>query len=266
VTSQPTSTPPGPTRPPLDETRGLYQLRYARDAGDVEACCRARYEVFNLELAEGLAESAAIGLDRDRYDEQCDHLMVIDTTTERVIGTYRMQTLETAEAAAGFYSAGEFDFGPAPRELMECSVELGRACVVREHREKAVLFLLWRGLMAYLLWNRKRFLFGCSSLTTQDPEEGLKAHDWLVREGHRHADFETPALPEYVCESAGHETFEGKYPIPRLFSTYLRHGAKITSPPALDRQFGTIDFLTLLDSEQFDRRLASIFALGLERR
>jgi len=266
VTKPPTATPAGTTRPPLDETRGTYRLRYARDAGDVEACCRTRYEVFNLELGEGLTESEATGIDRDRFDAQCDHLMVIDAARERVIGTYRMQTLEAASAGEGFYSAGEFDFSRVPAEVLAGSVELGRACIEREHRDKAVLFLLWRGLMAYLLWNRKRYLFGCSSLTSQDPEEGLRAHDWLVRRGYRHADVETPVLPDYACEAAEHRPFEGEYPIPRLFSTYLRHGAKITSPPALDRAFGTIDFLTLLDSEQFDRRLAGVFALGLERR
>jgi len=35
--------------------------------------------------------------------------------------------------------------------------------------------------------------------------------------------------------------------IPKLLRAYLSIGAKICGPPALDRQFKTIDFLTLLD-------------------
>jgi putative hemolysin len=35
--------------------------------------------------------------------------------------------------------------------------------------------------------------------------------------------------------------------IPKLLKTYLTIGARIASPPAWDREFGTIDFLTLLD-------------------
>jgi putative hemolysin len=37
--------------------------------------------------------------------------------------------------------------------------------------------------------------------------------------------------------------------IPKLLRAYLTRGAKICGPPALDRQFKTIDFLTLLDLE-----------------
>ena len=35
--------------------------------------------------------------------------------------------------------------------------------------------------------------------------------------------------------------------VPKLLKTYLAIGARICSAPAWDREFGTIDFLTLLD-------------------
>ena len=35
--------------------------------------------------------------------------------------------------------------------------------------------------------------------------------------------------------------------VPKLLKTYLTIGARICAPPAWDRDFGTIDFLTLLD-------------------
>jgi putative hemolysin len=34
---------------------------------------------------------------------------------------------------------------------------------------------------------------------------------------------------------------------PKLLRTYLAIGAKICGPPAIDREFRTIDFLTFLD-------------------
>jgi putative hemolysin len=37
--------------------------------------------------------------------------------------------------------------------------------------------------------------------------------------------------------------------IPKLFRIYLRLGAWVVSEPALDAEFGTIDFLILLDGE-----------------
>lgn len=253
-------------RPPLDEARGFYRVRFARTELDRIACCRLRYEVFNLELGEGLQQSELTGLDQDEYDDHCNHLMVIEERTGNVVGTYRMQTDELAAAHGGYYSASEYDLSEVPAEMMGRAVELGRACIAREHRNKAVFFLLWRGLMAYLLWNSKRYLFGCSSLTSQNPEEGLQAYDWLLREGHVREDFQTAPLPGYVCDAGRHETFTGEFEIPKLFSTYLRNGAKICGPPALDRFFGTIDFLTLLDLEDFDARLGRALALELPSR
>ena len=38
--------------------------------------------------------------------------------------------------------------------------------------------------------------------------------------------------------------------IPKLMQAYLSLGAEICSPPARDREFGTIDFLTWLDLDQ----------------
>jgi len=241
-------------------------LRFAQNAKDLQACLRLRYEVFNLELGEGLAESEASGLDRDRFDDVCDHLMVFDEGTGAVVGTYRMQTYAMAQAGHGFYSAGEYDLEFVPQEWLSKTVELGRAAIAASHRDKTALFLLWRGILAYQQWNEMRYLFGCSSLTSQDPQEGLKAYDWLERKGHLHPHFEAPALSGYACEVEGHKRFEGELSIPKLFGFYLRYGAKICSPPALDRFFGTIDFLTWTDTDAIGGRFLDLCKQGLPRR
>ena len=38
--------------------------------------------------------------------------------------------------------------------------------------------------------------------------------------------------------------------IPKLLAAYLALGIKLCGPPAIDREFKTIDFLTLFDLEQ----------------
>lgn len=258
--------PPSATRPPLDELRGTYRLRFAATEEDLAGCFRLRYEVFNLELGEGLKASEATGLDRDRFDGSCDHLMVIDEATGNIIGTYRMQSWEAANANEGFYSAGEFDLSAIPSEQREDSIELGRAAIAAEHRDQVVLFLLWRGLIAYIRWNSKRYFFGCSSITSQDTEEGLRAYDWLRRNDHLHPDFEVLPLPAYRCESEQHEHFEGEYRIPKLFGLYLRYGAKLCGPPAIDREFKTIDFLTWTDTRRLDGKQMALLSRGLPER
>ena len=252
--------------PPLDEVRGSYRLRFARTAEEVELCCRLRYRVFNLELGEGLSESEASGVDVDRFDEVCHHLMVIEEPTGEVVGTYRMQTWQAALAGHGFYSASEYDLSTIPEEHLRNSIELGRAAILKEHRDKSVLYQLWRGLKAYQVWTGTRYLFGCSSLTSQDPEEGLRCYDYLARKGHLHPTFEAQPLPGYVCEVDGHVRFDGEFPIPKLFGFYLRYGAKLCSPPALDRYFGTIDFLTWMDTSSVMGRLRDAISKGLPGR
>ena len=110
-----------------------YRLGFARTPAELEAVQKLRYEVFNLELGEGLDESHETGLDHDRFDPICHHLMIVDRKTDAVIGTYRMQTGEMALQHEGFYTADEFDLARMPEELRLNAVETGRACVHCRH-------------------------------------------------------------------------------------------------------------------------------------
>jgi len=245
--------------PPVDVTMGGYRLRFARTDSDLEAVRRLRYAVFNVELGEGLAGAHETGMDADAFDRQCQHLMVIDRATSAVIGTYRMQTAESARAGHGWYTAGVFELGGIPEELFDEAVELGRACVARPHRDKTVLFLLWHGLLAYGGHNGKRLYFGCSSLTGTDPRQGVALYARLVREGRVHPTLHAPPRLAMACPLLDWPGRDGSpevdVEVPKLFATYLRHGAKVLGPPAIDEEFGTIDFLTWVEATDRHQRL-----------
>src|SRR6266481_8277919 len=85
-------------------TTERFRVRMAQTLDDVIDCQRLRYLVFNCELGEGLDSSARISLDRDRYDFICDHLMVRDTSSGKLVGTYRMQSGFRAKGNLGYYS------------------------------------------------------------------------------------------------------------------------------------------------------------------
>ena len=228
---------------------GAYRVRLARDARDLDAVLRLRYEVFNLELGEGLEESHATGRDRDPFDAVCHHLLVLDAGGA-VIGTYRAQTMEMARASGrGFYTDGIFDLSLLPGSVLEESIEVGRACIARGHRNRRVLFLLWKGLAAYVVATGKPSLFGCCSLTSQDPAEGRRTLRHLRKEGHLHPVLTTRPRPGWECDLSGEdEGMTAEVVLPPLFQIYLRHGGKAVGSPAIDRQFKTIDFLVLLDT------------------
>lgn len=234
--------------PPLDAVVGNYRLRFARTEADLEAVQRLRYRVFNVELGEGLAEAHMSGLDADAFDAQCQHLVVSLTMTGEVVGTYRMQIASSARAGLGWYSAGEFDLSELPEDFLERSVELGRACIDVEHRDRSVLFLLFRGLVAYLQHHGARRFFGCSSLTGTDPKDGAALYRRLYAEGRVHQCARVHALPRHQCPVVELTGDEREVSIPKLFGIYLRYGAMILGPPAIDHEFGTIDFLTVVEN------------------
>ena len=223
-----------------------YATRLARTAEEVRAAQSLRFQVFNVELNEGLAESHATGLDADPFDDVCDHLLVEHLPTTAIVGTYRLQTGANAAAKRGYYCAQEFEFAPyeAARDQI---VELGRACVDQEHRNLVVLGLLWKGIADYATRRNARYLVGCSSITSQEPEVGASAYADLCRNHLTSPEWQTRPLPAYEC-SLAHMAAE-TVKIPKLLRAYMTLGAKICGPPALDRQFKTIDFLTLLDLE-----------------
>jgi putative hemolysin len=221
-----------------------YAVRLAEHAHELRAAQALRFGVFNLELAEGLQESYRTGLDADQFDEVCDHLLVEHLPTREIVGTYRLQTGTKAAAHRGYYSEQEFDFGPLEAMRPEI-VELGRACVHRLHRNMVVLGLLWKGIADYATTHRARYLCGCSSLTSQDPAVGAAAYGTLCRK--YLAPPEWRIKPHPKCECSLNQLSPEAPKIPKLLRAYLNIGARICGPPAIDRSFGTIDFLTWVD-------------------
>ncbi|MEJ0089907.1 MAG: GNAT family N-acyltransferase [Limisphaerales bacterium] len=221
-----------------------YAARLACSAAEVRAAQALRFEIFNLELNEGLAQSYASGLDEDPFDAVCDHLLVEHVPSRQIVGTYRLQTGVNAGAKLGYYSAQEFDFLPYEPSRAQI-IELGRACVHIQHRNLVVLGMLWKGIADYAQQRNVRYLLGCSSITSQDPAVGASAYTELCRKNLAAPAWRTQPLPEYACPLNRLDAEPVK--IPKLLRAYLSVGAKICGPPALDRSFKTIDFLTMLD-------------------
>jgi len=232
-----------------------YIARLALTHEDRAAAFRLRFVVFNLELQEGLESAYVTGYDTDRYDDVCDHLIVECKATGEVVGTYRMQMGDVALNNFGYYSEQEFDFTPYER-LRGQIAELGRACIHRDHRSTDVLNLLWRGLARYVLVNGGRYMMGCCSLNSQESSEGHGVYaslkNYMVV-----SDLRTTPTVQYAMPKRRVEVVPVQ--APKLLRAYLAIGAKICGPPAIDREFRTIDFLTMLDLHTLHPRVAARF-------
>jgi putative hemolysin len=226
-----------------------YITGFASSRRCIEAAQRLRFEVFNLELEEGLASSVSTGLDRDDYDEQMTHLVLIDRESGRVVGTYRMQSMERARSARGIYAAEEYELA-ALEPFLDGAIELGRACLAADHRNFRAMIAMWLGIGGFMNAYGLRYVFGCCSLTTQDPDDGWRAMKTLREAKCLHPDILVQAKAKNSCGPSNREFAEDLGPalkLPKLFRAYLRLGCQVVSGPAIDHDFGTIDFLILLD-------------------
>ncbi|KUH98426.1 phosphohistidine phosphatase [Mycolicibacterium acapulense] len=247
-----------------------YTLLLTTDATLIEAAQRLRHEVFTAEPGFALTGSAD-GLDADRFDEHCDHLLVREDVTGEIVGCYRMLPPAGAVAAGSLYSATEFDVR-ALDPLRPGLVEMGRAVVRSDHRSGAVVLLMWAGILAYLDRCGYDYVTGCVSVPVHGPDgyppgaqiRGVR--DFVRR---RHAAPALYTVHPYRPVTVGGKGLDDIEPperlaVPPLMRGYLRLGAQVCGEPAHDPDFGVGDFPALLDKRRADtrylRRLRSVAA------
>lgn len=247
---------------------GGLEVRLACNMKDVDAAMRLRYEVFNLELQEGLQSSYERGYDMDTYDAWCDHLIVRDLEMDRVVGTYRLLRQSQADRQIGFYSENEFDLSRLRRAAREEGgemLELGRSCIAATHRSYATISLLWGGIVRYAMERGLRLLFGCGSLHSADPAEVWSIYEYLRRSHLAEERYRVSPLPGCLLPlSAGSIEVEDmasmQRRLPPIMRGYLRAGARICGEPAFDREFGTADLLVLQDLGRTTARYQNHYA------
>ena len=227
------------------------QVSLANSAAERAEAQHLRYLVFVQEMGAQIG-SQAQPIDQDEFDELCDHLLVRELRSGRVIGTYRILPPHRRAQFGRCYSDAEFDLS-ALAHLQPSLVEVGRSCVHPDHRSGAVILLLWNGLTQYMLRGRHQHLIGCASVSLTDggPQaaalrDRLQAH--LVAPKFR----VIPRLP-YPHERIARASDPV---IPPLIKGYLRLGAKVCGEPAWDQQFNCADFLIWLSLSDMQPRYA----------
>ncbi len=188
------------------------------------------------------------GLDVDRFDAACEHLIVrtVETTDARaeVVGTYRVLTPAAAQFTGGFYSDSEFDLRSLDA-LRPRMVELGRSCTASGWRQGGVILLLWASLAEFVHRNGLDLVVGCASVPMRDGGH-VAASLWnRLRRTHlaEPALQVRPRLPLPVEELDGGLEVEA----PPLVKGYLKCGARVLGAPAWDPDFGVADMPMMLD-------------------
>lgn len=240
----------------VDIRSGPLQVRLAESAADIDAAQALRYQIFYENLgAQPLPEMARRRRDMDRFDDDCDHLLVLDHSrcTEAVVGTYRLIRRETAARLGGFYSAEEFDISPLLRHPGEI-LELGRSCVDPNYRQRAAMQLLWSGIAAYVSHYDIVLMFGCASLPGTDPGALAVPLSYLHHYHRAPAALRPRALLDRYVEMCrlGTETIvtaQAQSALPPLIKGYLRLGGFVGDGAVIDEQFNTTDVCILVKTD-----------------
>lgn len=228
-----------------------FEIKITRDRSEIQEAQRLRFEVFNLEMNKGLESSYQQGLDVDDYDALCDHLIVRDPRNGQVVGTYRLLLGSEARKHFGFYSEREFNLDRI-KELEGELLEMGRTCAHKDYRDKALLLRMWDAIAEYVKTHRVRYLFGCASLYTTDPREVSESFSLLKKGHYAPEELRVQPLPDKAFPGLDEEVEvkderAASFRLPSLIKGYLRVGALLCGPPAVDLEFGTTDFFLLLD-------------------
>jgi len=230
-------------------------VRLARCENEIRQAQQLRWQVFAEEQGARLASSQH-GYDVDEFDAHCEHLLVIEPSFQRVVGTYRLLTNEGARNAGGYYSETEFNLSALKGTGLRL-LELGRSCVLPQWRSGATISLLWSGLAEFLIESRHDALIGCASISLTDAGAGARLAHTLSREHPAPAGL----IAEPLAPLPGPEVYglSETAPVPPLIKGYLRSGAMICSTPCWDPDFNCADLLMYLPVEKLTARYARRF-------
>jgi putative hemolysin len=248
-----------PTATPVSKPkRPAFQIEWASSPSEVKEAQRLRYKVFAEEMGANLSQNAE-GLDVDEFDAYCDHLLIRDQDTLKVVGTYRVLPPHKAREIGRLYSDAEFDLTRLDH-LRPKLVELGRSCVHQDYRSGAVIMALWSGLAQYMQKHGYEIMLGCASIPMADGGHfAASLYNSLGNDQMAPVEFHAfPRLALPLDKLNGGLEVEA----PPLIKGYLKLGAKICSAPAWDPDFNTADLLTMLRLSEINPRYAKHF-LGL---
>jgi putative hemolysin len=253
------------------------EVRLAECEQEIAAAQELRFKVFYDELgARYDGASASEARDQDRFDNVCDHLLVVDTAIagsvrDQIVGTYRLLRAEHAERAGGFYSADEYEVEALiARKPDRHFLELGRSCVLPEYRSKRTVELLWQGIWAYCRRHDIDVMLGCASFHGTVPAAHALALSFLYHNCRAAQDWDVRALPHRYrsMDLVPREAVNPKAALlqmPPLIKGYLRLGASIGDGAVIDADFGTTDVFIILPVENISSRYISYYGAEADR-
>ena len=251
---------------------GNLAVRIAANAREIEAAQRLRYRIFYGEMG-GFPDEEVKRQQRDfdKFDEYCDHLLVLDhdlpDTADQVVGTYRLLRRSKMLKLGHFYSESEFNMA-AIRSTEGEILELGRSCVDARYRNRSLMNLLWRGIGTYVENYSIKLMFGCASFPgTNINEHALSLaylyHYHLAPEDMRLIALEDQYVEMNLMPKEAIDVKEAFAALPALIKGYLRINGYVGSGAVIDPHCNTLDVGIVVKTDSVTEKYAQRYAATL---
>lgn len=236
-----------------------------------------------------VGEGTNRSMDLDEYDLYYHQLFVWDTDEEKLVGAYRVgigKDILQRYGVRGFYVHSLFRMQRGFRKYLRQSMELGRSFIVEEYQRKPLpLFLLWKGILYFLIKNSEyRYLIGPVSISNRFSEFSKSMIINYIRKNYYDRNLAKYIRPrtkynvpgynideDIILESADNlQKFDkfiddvetSGYKMPVLLKRYLKLNGRIISFNVDPKFNNALDGLLILDL--FDVPMETIASLSKE--
>lgn len=251
----------------VDFENQYYQVKTANSYEELVQVLSLRFDVFFREFSTNRVTFSIFPYDIDIHDFICDHLIVKDKSTNKIVACYRVLSNNTGKKFKRFYSESEFVLDEFLSKA-ENKLEIGRACVHKDFRKGTVLALLWKGLLDYAKKSSARYMFGCSSINRKEFHNIPRIMNWLSQNNGFIDNFMIDVKNKYKVDNRlkintvdTNTDLSGTKVLGSLMHSYIMAGAKMSRSMAYDAEMDCVDLFTLIDLNElppyFERRFSN---------
>ncbi len=217
--------------------KGNFAVRLAQTAAEIEAAQNLRTRAFGLET----------GRDQDRFDDICDHVLIEDISTARLVCCFRMLSLDGPNISSS-YSAQYYELS-ALKSFEGRMVEMGRFAIDPDMKDPDILRIAWAAMTKYVDEAQIDLLFGCSSFAGTEASEYLDAFAmlkarhlapkrWLPR-------VKAPNVFQFAARLRRKpDAKKAMLRMPPLLKTYLMMGGWVSDHAVVDAHMNTLHVFT----------------------
>ena len=223
-----------------------FRIRFAETKEDVLRAQWLRYQTF---VSRNQARIESNGLDQDKFDEECLHVLIEDLRTGELVCCFRILPLQDGKEIGRTYSAQIYELSKL--SLYERPmVEMGRFCIKRGARDPAIIRMAWSAMAQFVEQHDVGMLFGCSSFDGLEAEAYMDAFA-LLRERYIAPKKWLPKIKAPNVFRFGASLINkrpnmklAKKRMPPLLKSYLLLGGKVSDHAVVDKDLSTLHVFT----------------------